>query len=503
MPEFSPRRDLENPPEVLVSDTAASRAVSRALKAGKLRRLASRLYTSNMADPPERIVARNLWEIVSGYFPGALIADRTALENAPARDGSVCLVAARGGDIALPGHILRPRRGVGPLASDRPFLGRLFLSSTARAYLENMRPSRARGGRVARTLSRSEIEERLETSIARSGEDVANRLRDEIRAVAPELGARDAASELDATIGAMLGTQKAALSTAQGRARRRGRPYDTDRQRLFLALHAALRNRPPQTRPAPKRDADGAATLAFFEAYFSNFIEGTEFAVEEAAAIVFEGAIPNERPQDAHDVLGTWRIVSDSREMGRTPARPTALEALLKARHARIMAARPDMRPGLFKTVGNRAGATVFVAPELVAGTLERGFELYRSLETPFQRAVFVMFLAAEVHPFADGNGRVARIMMNAELAAAGEERIVVPTVFRANYLSALKALSLNLRPEPLIQALDYAQRWTASVDWRSVEHARRQLEACHAFLDPAVADAQGHRLRMPEPSSI
>lgn len=97
MPEFSPDRPLENPPEVLVSDTAASRAVSRALKAGKLRRLASRLYTPNMADPPERIVARNLWDIVAGYFPDAPIADRTALENAPARDGSVCLVAAKGG----------------------------------------------------------------------------------------------------------------------------------------------------------------------------------------------------------------------------------------------------------------------------------------------------------------------------------------------------------------------------------------------------------------------
>ena len=32
-----------------------------------------------------------------------------------------------------------------------------------------------------------------------------------------------------------------------------------------------------------------------------------------------------------------------------------------------------------------------------------------------------MMFLVSEVHPFADGNGRAARIMMNAELVAAGE----------------------------------------------------------------------------------
>ena len=171
---------------------------------------------------------------------------------------------------------------------------------------------------------------------------------------------------------------------------------------------------------------------------------------------------------------------------------PPALEALLKARHAAIMEGRPDRRPGAFKETENRAGATVFVAPDLVMGTLAQGFDLYRSLETPFQRAVFMKFLIAEIHPFADGNGRTARTMMNAELLAAAEERIVVPTVYRANYLSALKALSQTGRAEPLIRMLDYAQKWTAAVDWRSVEETRRQLDACNAFLDPDIADEEG-----------
>jgi hypothetical protein len=34
------------------------------------------------------------------------------------------------------------------------------------------------------------------------------------------------------------------------------------------------------------------ANLAFFEAYFSNFVEGTEFVVDEAAEIVFGNQIP-------------------------------------------------------------------------------------------------------------------------------------------------------------------------------------------------------------------
>ena len=489
---------LDRMPEAFVSDKSVTRAVSRAVKAGKLRKLASRLYSRNMVDPPEAIVARNLWSIVAGYFPGALIADRTALENVPASDGSVCLIAARGRDVRLPGHVLRPRRGMAPLPSDLPFLGELYLCSTARAFLENMRPSRARGGLVARTLGRARIEERLDNLIRRSGEDAASRLRDEIRALALILDLDEEAATLDALIGALLGTRKAELSAPSAIARHQGRPFDPDRLALFQVLHAALRDHPPLSRIAPDRGPEGNATLAFFEAYFSNFIEGTEFAVDEAADIVFRGAFPNERPADAHDILGTWRIVSDDGEMGRTPTGAETLEALLMARHALVMEGRPGTRPGAFKQAANQAGLTVFVAPDLVPGTLAQGLRVCRSLETPFQRAVFMMFLIAEVHPFADGNGRVARIMMNAELAAAGEERIIVPTVYRANYLSALKALSQTGRPEPLIRMLDYAQRWTAAIDWRSLEETRSELENCNAFVDPNIAEVEGRRLRMP-----
>ena len=498
MPDFSLPRALADMPEAFVSNAAIAGAVSRAVKAGTLRRLASRLYTSNPADAPEAVVRRNLWSIAAGYFPGALIADRTGLENAPAADGSVCLVAAAGRDVALPGCILRPRRGAPPLPADRPFLDGLFLSSTARAYVENMRPSRGRGGRVARTLSRREIEERLYALIRRSGEDAANRLRGEIREAGAALGLEDEAAALDSLIGALLGTRDAPLHAAAARARRRGRPFDPDRMALFETLCAALRARSPGPRPAPERGPEARAVLAFYEACFSNFIEGTEFTVEEAGRIVFAGELPRARPQDAHDVLGTWRIVSDERAMRRTASGAAAFERLLKARHAAIVEGRPDMRPGAFKLRANRAGGTVFVEPDLVAGTLERGFGLYRSLETPFQRAVFVMFLVAEVHPFADGNGRTARVAMNAELSAAGEERIVIPTVFRNNYIAALKALSRGRAPEPLIRVLDHAQRWTAAAPWRSVEETRRALESCNAFLDPDEADAEGLRLLMP-----
>ncbi|WP_419948898.1 Fic family protein [Candidatus Palauibacter sp.] len=491
-------RVLDELPEAFVSHTEISREVSRAVKAGRLRKLASRLYTKNLADSPEEIVRRNLWTIVAGYFPGALVADRTAFETGPAPDGTICLVSERGRTTELPGILLRPRRGPGPMSSDMPFLDGLYLSSQARAFLENMRPSRARSGRVRRTLTRAQIEERLDRLIRISGETAVNRLRDEARAIAAELDMEREAAHLDTLVGTMLGTRDSRLDSRVGRRRSRGRAYDPDRMELFHTLHQVLRDHPPSDRPVVRRDPPGPTTLAFFEAYFSNFVEGTEFLVSEAVEIVFEGRIPQQRPADAHDVIGTWRIVSDTEEMHRRPRDSEAFMSLLQGRHRQIMGGRPETRPGEFKMADNRAGQTVFVAPDLVRGTLEQGFALYRSLESPFDRAVYMMFLVSEVHPFADGNGRVARVMMNAELVKGGEERIVIPTAFHDDYLAALRALSRTRRPEPLVQALDYAQRWTIAVDWTSIPETQRQLDACHAFLDPDEAEAEGKRLRMP-----
>jgi hypothetical protein len=501
MPDFSAK------PEAFVSNAGLAAAVSREVKRGTLRKLASRLYTRNFKDSPQQIVQRNLWPLVAAYLPGALIADRTALEYRPASDGSVFLIADHKRDIVLPGLVLRPRKGPPPLESDRPFLGGLRLSSPARAFLENLRPSRARGG-VARTLSRREIEERLDEILRRSGQAALQRLRDEARVVAEPLGLENEFQRLDTLIGALLGTRKNALESpmavrnesANRTARAAGQAYDPERLDLFQRLHAELANAAPVTRLA--KPEDGPA-LPFFEAYFSNFIEGTEFAVDEAADIVFHGHIPKARPADAHDVLGTWKVTSDHREMSRLPGSFEELIALLKSRHAQIMEGRPDQGPGCFKADTNRAGSTVFVAPELVEGTLVKGFEIYRSIDAPLHRAVFMMFLVAEVHPFADGNGRTARLMMNAELVAAGESRIIVPAVYRNNYLVALKALSQNGITGALLRMLDFAQRYTAAVDFSKLERARLILDRTHAFADPSEAESGGIRLVLPTPALL
>ena len=140
----------------------------------------------------------------------------------------------------------------------------------------------------------------------------------------------------------------------------------------------------------------------------------------------------------------------------------------------------------------------MFVAPEAVPGTLERGFAIYRDLPSAFQRAVFMHGLVAEVHPFADGNGRLARLMMNAELVSSNEERIVIPTVYRGNYVAALRALSAGHSAAPAVRMLAYAWRFTNAMDWAGLGETAEQLRTCHAFDEETSAEDRGVRLRLP-----
>ena len=48
--------------------------------------------------------------------------------------------------------------------------------------------------------------------------------------------------------------------------------------------------------------------------------------------------------------------------------------------------------------------------------------------------------------------------MMNAELTAAGQTKIIVPTVFRPDYIGALRRLSRDGDPEVLVAAM--ARLW-------------------------------------------
>ncbi|MBL7791501.1 MAG: Fic family protein, partial [Saprospiraceae bacterium] len=464
------------------SDPSVSKRLAMLVNTGKLRKIAPRIYTPNLTDDPAAIIRRNLFSIIGSLYPGAVLSHRSALEFQPTADGSLFLTYTYTKNIKLPGITLRFIQGPGRIDGDNPLSGELYASQLERALLENLQPSR-KSGQELKTSPRAEIENRLEQVARLKGEAGLNDLRDKARFIAGQTGMEKEFARLNKIIGAMMASQPAQiLSSPLAMARAFGYPFDPVRVELFETLFIALKRQEFADLPERNTSDTSFRNFAFFEAYFSNYIEGTEFELEEAMRIIETQAPLPARNEDSHDILGTWKLVSNKDEMKITPENPDALLDILAFRHKVLLSARDSKNPGQFKDKNNRAGNTFFVDYTLVKGTLIKGFDYYMALTHPFARAAFMMFLISEVHPFLDGNGRIARVMMNAELVKNEQCKIIIPTVYRDDYMGALKRLSRQRDPAAYLRMLERAHRFSSTIIGDRMAMMQDMLERSNAF---------------------
>jgi hypothetical protein len=467
------------------TDRTLARHLQRRAQQGQLRRIYRGIYTDDLVQPLESIVRRELLALCALITPGSIISHRSAFNGGiPTPAGSLFLTGPYREVFPLPGVKLRVAKGHGPLDSDiriPTFGGDAFISSQARALLENLAASRG-APEEKRTLGTKEIETWLDRFISRDIGNATNQLRDTARTIAVPLKLEPEFAILDKTIGTLLGTRKTRLTAPTAIARAAGRPYDDARVTLFQTLAAQL-NRDPLHVPLADPRAD-VYLQAFIESYFSNYIEGTEFELEEAHAIVIDGKPLKYREDDSHDVIGTYNAILESKAKPEIPQAFNAFAEQLSNWNRKVIQSRLSKNPGEFKTVNNRAGATIFVTPELTLGTLEKGYEIIMSAATPENRAALATFVVAEVHPFADGNGRTARLALNLFLSQAGLTRIIIPTVYRDDYITALKAAS-NAQVAPLERMLARAARFSRWLDMSSKQNAFRDLEQSNALKSP------------------
>ena len=477
-------------PEIVYGsrDAKVSKKVSDLVKLGQLRSLIPRVYTSNLVDTDATIIKRNLHPIIAHLFPNAILSHRTALEYNPSPMDIVYLTGKNRRVYTWPGITLKFSKGPSALTDDYPVYDQLFVASLERAALENLMPSRKIDGEK-RIVDQAIIEERLLMILNTRGEEGLNNFRTRARVIAEQLGWQKAFKKMNHIISSILSTNPAdILKSPIATARALGEPYDVHRMELLQLLIADLRQLTFPDRPWKARDKNAYAHFSFFESFFSNYIEGTKFSVEEAEEIIYNNRLIPNRTGDAHDIKGTYKICADESGMSVIPKNVEDFLTILRNRHQIIMKGRPDKLPGIFKEKPNRAGSTFFVEPTLVNGTLKQGFKLMSGLTDAFARAIYMMFLISEVHPFNDGNGRIARIMMNAELVHAKQTKIIIPTVYREDYLLNLKKLTKKHYSTGFIRMLDAVARYSHWLDPKAFGYLRMQLEQTNAFKESEEA---------------
>lgn len=461
---------------------AELRATQRRVKAGELQKIHASVYLEcgPTQEEIESCVRRNWQRIAGAIVPGGVISHLSAMTSGLQPDGTLTLShpTQYRKTISLPSLTIVLIQGPGPLAGDMA-LGStgLYWAGRARKVLENL------GRKAPSKVGRDEIEHHVIAILEASGEKALNQLRDEAAALAEPLGKHDEVGTLRAIIGALLGTHgRGELRTKDGRLLAKGIPVDRERMSRFEVLANALRGTALPNIASTLSRGTPRHNFAFVESYFSNYVEGTKFDIEEARDIVLNNRVVESRPKDSHDILGVFRLATTPPYRNSPPVAGEDFLIGLETWHADMLRERPEVNPGKPKVQVNYAGTTKFVDPGMVRGTLDEGSKLALSVPEGFARAVYYAFLVSEVHPFEDGNGRLSRLVMNAELTRVGLNRIIVPTLFHPQYVDCARVLTRSDDPKGFIAALTKMAHWCSQFDYGNLNALIAALRQTNAL---------------------
>lgn len=230
-----------------------------------------------------------------------------------------------------------------------------------------------------------------------------------------------------------------------------------------------LKQRLDRLRPLAKGALDALA--AWYEVeltYTSNAIEGNTLTRSETALVLEQGITVRGKPLKDHleaiDHRDAWRFVRELAERGTSVAEMDIrqIHALVLGRNDRDEAGRYSQRQRLIS-----GSLAVLPSPAEIPARMG-DFAQWLAAAAPNPETAFeAHFRLVAIHPFSDGNGRTARLLMNLILLQAGYPPLVITPEQRPDYVDALEARHTN----------GETISWMAFMEARLVESLERYLE--------------------------
>lgn len=195
--------------------------------------------------------------------------------------------------------------------------------------------------------------------------------------------------------------------------------------------------------------------------YHSNAIEGNCLTLDETRSLILHGLTARGKPMRDHlDIVGHNEAekaieyaVESNEELNEVFIRN--LHRMLLKEPYEIDAVTPDGRPtkrlitiGNYKTRPNNVRTSTgeiyyFTAPDQVKPAMSDLMDWYRKAESQGQHPIVIAatfhYRFVRIHPFDDGNGRMARLLMNMILIRHGYTVAIVPIQERNRYIESLE----------------------------------------------------------------
>ncbi|MBV9763998.1 MAG: Fic family protein [Acidobacteriaceae bacterium] len=179
--------------------------------------------------------------------------------------------------------------------------------------------------------------------------------------------------------------------------------------------------------------------------YTSNAIEGNTLTLRETAELIEHGITVGGKPLRDHlEAVDHYNAVLWMRELA---AKSTPIdETTVRELHRRIVFRSQPEIGGIYSTLPRRIAGSPVVFPNAVKipGLMKEYGEWLAEVGPEPGGSFDAHFRLVAIHPFADGNGRAARVLMNLLLLRGGYPPVAVRPEDRKTYLDTLEHASMR-----------------------------------------------------------
>lgn len=211
--------------------------------------------------------------------------------------------------------------------------------------------------------------------------------------------------------------------------------------------------------------------------YNSNAIEGSTLSLSETKIILLDGiTIGGKSTREHLEAINHREAIGYIEELARLSSREITRSDVLGI-HAIILRGIDSPNAGKYRTVNvyvlqAEGRRHVFPeplrVPELMDGFftwLQQPGELH-----PVALASEAHYRLVSIHPFADGNGRAARLLMNLILMQYGYTPAIVKMTDRAKYIQAIESAQQTGNMEPLYVLMAEALKESLEVYLKTIK---------------------------------
>jgi len=184
----------------------------------------------------------------------------------------------------------------------------------------------------------------------------------------------------------------------------------------------------------------------------SNAIEGNTFTISETKVVLEDGLTIAGRPlRDFYETVGHGKAYD---HMFSRMGERRISAADIKVLHRLFFKEIDEENAGAWRKVPVVVSGIDYVFPspaelEERMAELDAWIESEREKYHPVTFAGLLHLKFVTIHPFIDGNGRVARLLMNLALIQDGYQLAIIPPVLRSEYYDNIRGYQNNGKSEP------------------------------------------------------